>query len=213
MRHMRMILVGPPGAGKGTQAARLVDTFRIPHISSGDMLRAAVKEGTPLGVKADGFMKSGQLVPDDVVIGMILERIAKPDCAKGFMLDGFPRTRPQAEALDQAMREAGVELDAVVLIEVPDALLEERAVGRRTDPETGTIYHLKYNPPPADIAGRLVHRKDDTSEAVATRLTKYHSETAPIVPFYEQKGILKRVDGVGDPDAITKRLTAALNGN
>lgn len=209
---MRMILVGPPGAGKGTQAARLVETFRITHISSGDMLRAAVKEGTKLGLEADGYMKAGKLVPDEVVIGMILERIAKPDCAQGFMLDGFPRTRPQAEALDQALREAGVRLDAVVLIEVPDGLLEERAVGRRTDPETGTIYHLKYNPPPADIAGRLVHRKDDTKEAVATRTQKYHSETAPIIPFYMDQGILKRVDGVGDPDAITQRIIAVLNG-
>jgi adenylate kinase len=210
MRLMRMILVGPPGAGKGTQAARLVDTFRIPHISSGDMLRAAVKEGTALGQEADRYMQAGKLVPDGVVIGMILERIAKPDCAKGFMLDGFPRTRPQAEALDAAMKKAGVDLDAVVLIEVPDALLEERAVGRRSDPETGTIYHLKYNPPPPDIAGRLVHRKDDTKEAVETRIAKYHSETAPIVPFYLEKGILKRVDGVGDPDTITERLTAVL---
>jgi adenylate kinase len=208
---MRMILVGPPGAGKGTQAARLVDTFRIPHISSGDMLRAAVKEGTELGLEADRYMKAGQLVPDGVVIGMILERIAKPDCANGFMLDGFPRTRPQAEALDAAMAKAGVALDAVVLIEVPDQLLEERAVGRRTDPETGTIYHLKYNPPPAEIVGRLVHRKDDTTEAVSTRIAKYHSETAPIVPFYLAKGILKRVDGVGDPDTITQRLTVALS--
>src|SRR3954469_20949971 len=138
---MRMILVGPPGAGKGTQAARLVDTFRIPHISSGDMLRAAVAEGTQLGLEADKFMKAGKLVPDEVVIGMILERIAKPDCAHGFMLDGFPRTRPQAEALDAAMQKAGVALDAVVLIEVPDALLEERAIHRRTDPVSGTIYH------------------------------------------------------------------------
>jgi len=208
---MRMILVGPPGAGKGTQAARLVDTYRIPHISSGDMLRAAVKEGTALGIEADGFMKAGRLVPDEVVIGMILERIAKPDAAKGFMLDGFPRTRVQAEALDKAMRAANVELDAVVLIEVPDALLEERAVGRRTDPETGTIYHLKYNPPPADVVGRLVHRKDDTVEAVTTRVQKYHSETAPIVPFYLNKGILKRVDGVGNPDEITQRITAVLS--
>jgi adenylate kinase len=207
---MRMILVGPPGAGKGTQAARLVDTHRITHISSGDMLRAAVKEGTKLGIEADGHMKAGKLVPDDVVIGMILERIKKPDCAHGFMLDGFPRTRPQAEALDKALRDAGVKLDAVVLIEVPDALLEERAVGRRSDPETGTIYHLTYNPPPAEIAGRLVHRKDDTSEAVQTRIAKYHSETAPIVPFYEEQGILKRVDGVGDPDAITERIKKIL---
>ena len=206
-----MILVGPPGAGKGTQAARLVDTYRIKHISSGDMLRAAVRERTALGQQADGFMKAGQLVPDDVVIGMILERIAKPDCAQGFMLDGFPRTRPQAEALDKAMTDAGVKLDAVVLIEVPDALLEERACGRRTDPVTNTIYHLKYNPPPAEIVERLVHRKDDTKEAVVTRIQKYHSETAPIVPFYIEKGILKRVDGVGNPDTITERIKAVLN--
>ncbi len=207
---MRMILVGPPGAGKGTQAARLVDTYRIPHISSGDMLRAAVKEGTALGVEADGYMKQGKLVPDEVVIGMILERIARPDCAAGFMLDGFPRTRPQAEALDAALGRAGVALDAVLLIEVPDALLEERAVGRRSDPQTGAIYHLKYNPPPPDVVSRLVHRKDDTIEAVTTRIEKYHSETAPIVPFYLAKGILKRVDGVGNPDIITQRITAVL---
>lgn len=208
---MRMILVGPPGAGKGTQAAYLVEKYRIPHISSGDMLRAAVREGTALGRQADDFMKAGKLVPDDVVIGMILERIAKPDCAAGFMLDGFPRTRPQAEALDAAMRAAGVELDAVVLIEVPDALLQERAVGRRSDPETGAIYHLQYNPPPAEIADRCMHRKDDTIEAVSTRIEKYHSETAPIIPFYLEQGLLKRVDGVGDPDAVTERITAVLS--
>lgn len=207
---MRMILVGPPGAGKGTQAQRLVDTFRIPHISSGDMLRAAVKEGTELGKQADAFMKAGQLVPDEVVIGMILERIARPDCAGGFMLDGFPRTRPQAEALDRAMAGAGVALDAVVLIEVPDELIVERITGRRSDPETGAIYHVTFNPAPPEIAGRLVQRKDDTVEAVTTRLAKYHSETAPIVPFYEAKGILRRVDGVGEPDEVTRRITAAL---
>jgi adenylate kinase len=209
MPFMRMILVGPPGAGKGTQAARLVDTFRIPHISSGDMLRAAVKEGTQLGLEADRFMKAGQLVPDEVVIGMILERIAKADCAKGFMLDGFPRTRPQAEALDQAMTKANVALDAVVLIEVPDSLIVDRITGRRSDPATGRIYHVTFDPPPAGLD--VVQRKDDTVEAVTTRLAKYHSETAPIIPFYQDKGILKRVDGVGEPDAVTQRLKAVLN--
>jgi adenylate kinase len=208
---MRMILVGPPGAGKGTQAARLIDTYRIPHISSGDMLRAAVKDGTALGAEADRYMKAGKLVPDEVVIGMILERIAKPDCAGGFMLDGFPRTLPQAEALDAAMRAARVDLDVVLVIEVPDGLLEERAVGRRSDPVTGAIYHLTYNPPPPEIADRLVHRKDDTVDAVRTRIQKYHAETAPIIPFYLARGILKRVDGVGDPDAITQRITAVLS--
>jgi len=208
---MRMILVGPPGAGKGTQAARLVEQFRIPHISSGDMLRAAAKEGTKLGLEADHLMKAGLLVPDEVVIGMILERIKKPDCAQGFMLDGFPRTRPQAEALDGALEAAHQALDVVVVIEVPDALLVERAVGRRSDPETNIIYHLKYNPPPAEIVARLVHRKDDTAEAVEKRTAKYHAETAPIIPYYLAKGILKRVDGVGNPDDITQRLIAVIN--
>jgi adenylate kinase len=206
---MRMILVGPPGAGKGTQAARLVELFRIPHISSGDMLRAAVKEGTELGKQADEFMKAGKLVPDEVVIGMILERIAKADCREGFMLDGFPRTRPQAEALDRAMTKAGVDLDAVVLIEVPDGLIVDRITGRRSDPATGRIYHVKFDPPPAGL--EVVQRKDDTVEAVTTRLAKYHSETAPIIPFYGDKAILKRVDGVGDPDIVTERIKAVLN--
>jgi adenylate kinase len=210
MPTMRMILVGPPGAGKGTQAARLVSKYRIPHISSGDMLRAAVQEGTALGQEADRYMKQGQLVPDDVVIGMILERIAKPDCAGGFMLDGFPRTRPQAEALDLALQRAGVELDAVVLIEVPDSLIVERITGRRSDRTTGRIYHVTFDPPPDGV--EVIQRKDDTEQAVTTRLAKYHSETAPIVPFYEQQQILKRVDGVGDPDVVTARLAAALGG-
>ena len=207
---MRMILIGPPGAGKGTQAQRLVRQYAIPHISSGDMLRAAVAEGTALGKQADDFMKAGQLVPDDVVIGMVIDRIGKPDAAKGFMLDGFPRTRPQAEALDAALDKAGVALDRVLLIEVPDGLIVERIVGRRTDPQTGTIYHLTFNPPPPDIAGRLVQRKDDTEEACRARLDKYHSETAPIVPFYEQKGILVRVNGDGPPDQVTRRIVDAL---
>ena len=207
---MRMILIGPPGAGKGTQAQRLVQQYAIPHISSGDMLRAAVAEGTELGKQADGFMKAGQLVPDEVVIGMVIDRIGKPDAAKGFMLDGFPRTRPQAEALDAALARAGVSLDRVLLIEVPDGLIVERIVGRRSDPETGAIYHLTFNPPPPEIAGRLVQRKDDTEEACRARLDKYHSETAPIVPFYEQKGILVRVNGDGPPDQVTRRIVDAL---
>ena len=202
-----MILVGPPGAGKGTQAARLVDTFRIPHISSGDMLRAAKKAGTALGIQAAGFMDAGQLVPDEVVIGMILERITKPDCTNGFMLDGFPRTRPQAEALDKAMTKAGVALDAVVLIEVPDEPIVERITGRRSD-ANGRIYHIKFEPPPPGV--EVAQRKDDTVAVVTERLAKYHSETAPILPFYTTKGILRRVDGVGDPDAVTARIQKVL---
>lgn len=207
---MRMILIGPPGAGKGTQAQRLVHSFGIPHISSGDMLREAVAAGTLLGNTAAGFMKDGLLVPDEVVIGMVIERIGHDDCARGFMLDGFPRTRPQAEALDDALTRSSVALDAVVLIEVADALILERVIGRRSDPETGNIYHLKFNPPPAEAMSRLVHRGDDTEAACTARLEKYHRETTPIVPFYEGKGLLKRVDGVGTPDEVLLRITAAL---
>ena len=207
---MRMILVGPPGAGKGTQAAALVDKFTIPHISTGDMLRAAVAEGTDLGKQADGFMKSGALVPDEVVIGMVVERIGKGDREKGFMLDGFPRTQPQAAALDDAMGKAGVSLDTVVLIEVADELIVDRITGRRMDPDTGDIYHMEFKPPPAEIAGRVIQRKDDTAEACKARLSKYHSETAPIIPFYAGKGILRRVDGVGTPDEVTQRMATAL---
>jgi adenylate kinase len=207
---MRMILVGPPGAGKGTQAARLVDTYKIPHISTGDMLRAAVKAGTELGKQADAFMKQGALVPDALVISMVIERIGESDCREGFMLDGFPRTRPQAEALEAAMGEADIALDCVVLIEVPDALIEERIVHRRSDPETGAIYHLEFKPPPAEIADRLVHRKDDTEEACRARLEKYHAETAPIIPYYDELGLLKRVDGVGNPDEVELRIKGAL---
>ncbi len=207
---MRMILVGPPGAGKGTQASVLVDRFAIPHISTGDMLRAAVTAGTELGVKADGFMKQGHLVPDDLVIDLVIERIAKTDCADGFMLDGFPRTRPQAEALDAALVKAGVALDVVLLIKVRDELIVERITGRRMDPETGDIYHVTFRPAPADVQSRLTQRKDDTEEAVKARLSKYHSETAPIIPFYEDKSLLRSVDGVGAPAEITERIATVL---
>ncbi len=207
---MRMILVGPPGAGKGTQAVHLVERFKISHISTGDMLRAAVSEGTELGKQADGYMKAGGLVPDELVIAMVIERIGKPDCAKGFMLDGFPRTRPQAEALDIELQKAGVALDVVLQIEVPDDLIVERITGRRLDPDTGDIYHMKFKPPPADIAGRVTQRKDDTEEACRARLGKYHSETAPIIPFYEAQGRLKRVDGNAAPDEVSRRIQQVL---
>ena len=207
---MRMILVGPPGAGKGTQAVQLVEKFKISHISTGDMLRAAVSEGTDLGKRADGFMKAGGLVPDDLVIAMVIERIGKPDCSEGFMLDGFPRTRPQAEALDAELEKAGVALDVVLQIEVPDALIVERITGRRMDPETGDIYHITFKPPPADIVSRVIQRKDDTEAACRARLEKYHSETAPIIPFYAGKGVLKRVDGDAAPDEVSRQILQVL---
>ncbi|MBA2322365.1 MAG: adenylate kinase [Deltaproteobacteria bacterium] len=208
---MRLIFIGPPGAGKGTQAALLVERFEIPHISTGDMFRAAVKAGTALGRDADRYMKSGQLVPDEVTIGMLRERIAAPDAAKGFLLDGFPRTEPQAAALETALQADGVELDHVLVLEVPDKLIEDRIVGRRTDPETGEIYHLTFSPPPPEIAPRLVHRKDDTEEACRARLDAYHAQTAPVVPFYEARGLVRRVDGVGSTAEVTGRILAALS--
>ena len=207
---MRMIFIGPPGAGKGTQAARLVERYQIPHISTGDMFRQAVKEGTPMGQEADRYMKAGQLVPDEVVIGLVRERIAQSDTQAGFMLDGFPRTVPQAEALSEALKIDGVELDVVLLLEVPDSLIVDRIVGRRSDPETGAIYHLKFNPPPTEISDRLIHRKDDTEEAVRSRLEAYHNMTAPIIPFYESEGVLKRVNGVGKPEEVTHAIAKAL---
>ena len=207
---MRLILIGPPGAGKGTQAARLREGLGIVHISTGDMLRAAVAEGSELGKKADGFMKAGALVPDELVIDLVLDRISRPDCTNGIMLDGFPRTRPQAEALQQAFATAGVALDAVVEIKVPDGLIVERTVGRRSDPETGRIYHMTFDPPPAAVQGRLVHRKDDTEEACRKRLQKYHAETAPVLPFYEALGLLRTVDGVGAVAEVEVRVRGVL---
>ena len=207
---MRMILVGPPGAGKGTQAGELVNRFGISHISTGDMLRAAVSQETALGKQADGYMKAGGLVPDDLVIAMVIERIQQPDCADGFMLDGFPRTRSQAEALDAELEKAGLALDVVLQIEVPDELIVERITGRRLDPDTGEIYHVEFKPPPADVAPRVIQRKDDTEQACRARLEKYHSETAPIVPFYEAKGLLKCVDGNAAPEEVSRRIAEVL---
>ena len=207
---MRMIFIGPPGAGKGTQAARLVQRYGIPHISTGDMFRAAIKGGTPMGMAAKTVMDGGGLVGDDIVIGMVKERLEQDDAKGGFLLDGFPRTVVQAQALQELLADKGQALDAVALLEVPEELIVERIIHRRSDPSTGAIYHLKFNPPPGEIVERLVHRKDDTEEACRTRLGAYREQTAPLVPFYENLGLLKPVDGVGTPDQITERLTSAL---
>ena len=208
---MRWIFVGPPGAGKGTQAMRVVDHLQVPHISTGDMFRAAVKNKTPLGVEAKKFMDAGMLVPDEVTIGLVRERISQADAVKGFLLDGFPRTVPQADALQSALKADNVTLNGVLLLEVDDDKIVDRITGRRTDPETGEIYHMTFRPPPADVADRVVQRKDDTEEACRTRLAAYHTQTAPLIPFYESRNLLKRVNGEGAPSDVTKDVIAHLN--
>lgn len=205
---MRLILLGAPASGKGTQAAVLCEKFGVPKISTGDMLRAALAAGTELGKEADRFMKEGKLVPDSVVIGLVKERVALPDAKSGFILDGFPRTVPQADALAALLSSLGTPLNKVVQIDVSRDLLEERATLRRTDKRTGHIYHLKYSPPPPDA--ELEHRADDQAETVKKRLDQYDAMTAALLPHYEKLGLLRRVDGVGSPQEITNRILAAL---
>ena len=207
---MRLILLGAPASGKGTQAAVLTEKFGVPKISTGDMLRAAVKAGTPLGREADTLMKGGKLVPDSVVIGLVEERLKESDAQKGFILDGFPRTVAQAEALDALLKRLGVGLDFIVQIDVPRDLLMERATLRRTDKRTGQIYHLKYSPPPSDAD--LEHRADDQEETVKKRLDAYDAQTAALLPHYEQLGVLRRVDGVGSPKEVTTRMLSQITG-
>ena len=216
---MRIILLGAPGAGKGTQATYLREKFNIPQISTGDMLRAAVKAGTPLGLEAKAFMDSGGLVPDAVIIGLVSERIKEVDCANGFLFDGFPRTIPQAEA----MKKAGVGIDYVVEIDVPDEAIIERMSGRRSHPASGRTYHVKFNPPKVagkdDVTGEeLVQRPDDAAETVKTRLDVYHKQTKPLVKYYvdwANSGLVGApkhvfVQGLGDMTKIRDNIFASL---
>lgn len=205
---MKLVLVGPPASGKGTQASVLTERLGVPQISTGDMLRAARKAGSKLGREAESYMTAGQLVPDEVVIGLVDERLSQADAAAGFILDGFPRTVPQADALEALLEKKGSPLDAVVQIEVSRDLLVERATLRRTDKRTGQIYHLKYNPPPPDA--ELNHRVDDQEETVKARLDQYDAMTAALLPHYDGKGLLKTVDGVGKPADVTERIFEAL---
>jgi adenylate kinase len=217
---MRLILLGAPGAGKGTQAALLTQKFGIPQISTGDMLRAAVKAGTPLGIQAKKFMDAGALVPDEVIIGLVKERIKQPDCAKGFLFDGFPRTIPQADA----MKNAGVALDFVIEVDVEDAEIIKRLSGRRVHPTSGRTYHLLFNPPKIpgkdDLTGEdLVQRDDDREDTVKKRLEVYHAQTKPLVGYYSKwaasgtQGAPRyvRIPGVGSLELIRERIFAALN--
>jgi len=205
---MRIVLLGPPASGKGTQADVITRSFAIPKISTGDMLRAARSAGSELGRQADAFMSAGKLVPDSVVIGLVDERLDAPDCAPGFVLDGFPRTVPQAESLAALLNSRQRPLDVVLQIDVPRELLMERATLRRMDKQTGQIYHLKYNPPPPNA--ELVHRVDDREETVARRLDEYDAMTAALLPFYTELGLLRRIDGVGTPAEVTARVLEIL---
>lgn len=217
---MRIILLGPPGAGKGTQAQFISKEFDIPQISTGDMLRAAIKEGTDLGKKAESIMKAGGLVSDDLIINLVKERIAKPDCANGCIFDGFPRTIPQAEALV----DAGVDIDHVVEISVPDEEIVERLSGRRQHPGSGRVYHLKYNPPKQegldDVTGEaLIQRDDDKEETIRERLATYHKQTSMLVAFYQKKAQedtdapeYHQFDGTKDIHVVKENILSALKG-
>lgn len=216
---MKLILLGPPGAGKGTQAAFICQKYGIPQISTGDMLRAAVKAGTPLGLQAKAVMDSGALVSDDIIIGLVKERIVQPDCANGFLFDGFPRTIPQAEA----MKDAGVKLDYVLEIDVPFDAIIERMSGRRSHPASGRTYHVTFNPPKVagrdDVTGEpLVQRDDDREETVRKRLEVYSQQTRPLVDYYSDWAArepaaapkYRAIEGTGTVEQITARALAAL---
>jgi adenylate kinase len=215
---MNLILLGPPGAGKGTQAKRLEQAHGLVQLATGDMVRAAIASGSELGQRVKAIYDAGQLVPDDIIIQMIADRIAQPDSARGFILDGFPRTVPQAEALDAMLAEHGRKLDHVILMEVEEAALVDRIAGRFTCPKCGASYHERYNQPKiggrCDICGGtdLVHRADDRPEAIATRLDAYRNQTAPILPYYQGRGILRRVDGMAEIDAVSRQIEAVLSG-
>lgn len=215
---MNIILLGPPGAGKGTQAQRLQSDVGMIQLSTGDMLRAAVKSGSPLGQKAKGIMEAGQLVPDDLMVGLIEDRIAQPDCAKGFILDGFPRTAAQAEALDTMLAKLGKKLDQVIEMEVDEAALTERIVGRFTCAKCGAGYHDTFKRPKVegvcDVCGsrEFTRRKDDTAETMKTRMAAYRAQTEPLLPYYRGKGILRKVDGMATMEEVYRQIRAVLAG-
>lgn len=203
--------MGPPGAGKGTQAQFLTKKLNIPHISTGDMFRKAVKEGTPLGLEAKRYMDTGKLVPDEVTIGIVKERLAEADCQRGFLLDGFPRTVPQADALEQTLQELGVKIDYVINIAVSREALLERLTGRRVCRSCGATYHLIYSPPREKdkcdhCGGELYQRSDDSETTVANRLDVYEEQTAPLIEYYEKKGLLLNIDGDDAVEKVTEKI-------
>lgn len=211
---MRLILLGPPGGGKGTQARALTERFAIPQISTGDILRAAVKEGSAMGRQAKQFMDAGKLVPDEVIVGIIRDRIKAADCRNGYLFDGFPRTVAQADALHRMLAELGVALDHVISIDVPDEEIVGRLTGRLTCPHCGAMFHIKSMPPKeqgvCDRCGKqgLIIRDDDKEETIRQRLATYHSQTAPLIDYYEKKGLLRRIPGLGAVADIGKRISS-----
>jgi adenylate kinase len=214
---MNIILLGPPGAGKGTQARRLQEERSLVQLSTGDMLRESVKKGDELGRQAKAIMEAGQLVPDALVVALIAERISRPDCAQGFILDGFPRTVPQAEALDRMLAEKGLKLDAVIEMKVDEAALVDRITGRYTCTKCGEGYHDRHKQPKTagvcDVCGstEFVRRADDKEETVRARLDAYNAQTAPILPYYREKGLLRSVDGMEEIDEVGRQIDAVLN--
>ena len=215
MSELNLVLLGPPGSGKGTQGERLQEDFRLPYYATGNILRAAVRDGTELGKAAKEYMDRGDLVPDEVIIGVITERIEGPEAADGFILDGFPRTTPQAEALDTALEGLGRALTAALLIDAPEEEVVRRLGGRRTCAKNGHVFHLEFDPPKepdvCDIDGsRLIIRDDDKPEVIRNRLAQYHEKTEPLVGYYEDKGLLRRVDGSSSADEVGDRIRALL---
>ncbi|ARF79948.1 adenylate kinase [Kitasatospora aureofaciens] len=216
---MRIVLVGPPGAGKGTQAHLLAKTLSIPHISTGDLFRANIGQGTPLGLEAKSYMDAGRLVPDEVTIGMAKDRMLQADAANGFLLDGFPRNLGQAKALDEFLAEQGIELDGVLDLEVPEDEVVRRIAGRRLcRNDGGHVFHVDYNPPKVEgvcdeCGGELYQRSDDTEEKVRTRLEVYHTETEPIIDYYVQQGLVATISALGKVDEVTQRAIEALKQN
>ena len=204
---MKIIMLGAPGAGKGTQAKRIAQRYGIPHVSTGDIFRANIKNGTELGMKAKAYMDAGNLVPDEITIGMLLDRIHEADCEKGYVLDGFPRTIPQAESLTAALKERGEKMDYAIDVDVPDENIVSRMSGRRACLACGATYHIAYNPPKkegvCDQCGEpLVLRKDDKPETVKNRLEVYHQQTQPLIDYYKKEGILAQVDGTQNMDQV-----------
>ncbi|MCI6886059.1 MAG: adenylate kinase [Lachnospiraceae bacterium] len=212
---MKIIMLGAPGAGKGTQAKKIAEKYGIPHISTGDIFRANIKGGTELGMKAKAYMDQGQLVPDDVTIGMLLDRISEADCTGGYVLDGFPRTIPQAESLTEALNQRGEKMDYAINVDVPDEAIVTRMSGRRACLSCGATYHVVYNAPKSegicDACGEaLVLRDDDKPETVQKRLTVYHDQTQPLINYYQNEGILVTVDGTKELNEVFKDITAVL---